>query len=585
MKLSRRNFLKTGMSSLGVSTLTLNSSFARAFETCEQKQYKALIAINLSGGNDGFNMFIPREQGKYQEYASSRQSLAIKQDDIVPLFLNDDNNQLGLHPAMTALQPLFDLGFASPIVNTGPLLRPVTKEQLSNDPTLYPNRLYAHDYQSQLVQTNTGASLVQDGWGANGLDLVLSHFNQLSSMYSMTSASNVWAQSRNVVPNLIGDSLPPYLNFDGHDQAEDLFDDLHNADSLDHNIHRQHFSTETQRAREQYSLFDDIMSDEQDYGFPSSDFGQQCRRVYLMIREQAQLAQDIQCFSLTLGGFDTHSNQLREQQELFTTLAESLTALFTRLQEDGLTDSVTAFTFSEFGRTIEPNATGTDHGWGSNHLVISGDLNGNQLYGAWPSLVIDGEQSLSRGRMIPTLASDQLHATLLNWLGVSEDGLNFLFPSLKNFNPQLLPLFASCGNGSSDYQVTPAAIEAEEQKPSEPPSHAIDGLLETKWSAKGIGIPFTLHFNKPHQIHTLKVAQNKGDLRQYFFSVEYSEDGHKFEKLSDITTPGDSEQRISLNLGSVSAKSVRLICNGNNDSQNQSLREWNNFRVIEVWAR
>lgn len=585
MKLSRRNFIKSSVSGIGISTLSMNSTLARAFDTCEPKQYKALIAINLSGGCDGFNMFIPREDVKYQEYSTVRENLAIKFDDIIPLYLNDDSNQLGLHPALAPLQTFFDWGLAAPIVNTGPLLQPVTKEQIQNDPSLLPDKLYAHNYQSQIVQTNTSTSLKQDGWGGEGLDLVLNSYSDTSPMYSMSASSNIWAYSRNISPSLLGSSLPPEYNFDGHQQAQDLFNELRKAGSLDSNIHRQYFSTESQRAREQYTLFSNIISDDSDHGFPSSDFGQQCRRVYLMIKERAQLSQDVQCFSLKLDGFDTHSNQLRDQHSLFDTLATSLAALFNNLKDDGLAENVAAFTFSEFGRTLEPNSTGTDHGWGSNHLVISGDLNGNQIFGQWPSLVIGGEQSLSRGRMIPTLASDQLHATLLNWLGVSPDGLEYLFPSLKKFNPQLLPLFSSCGGGLSDYQVVPQSIEAEQQKDDEPPSHAVDGQLATKWSAKGKGLPFTLHFDRQHQVHTLKVAQAKGDQRQYFFTVEYSEDGTVFNKLTEITTPGNSDLLIDIPLGGVSAKSIRLVCNGNNDPDAKRLREWNNFRIIEVWAR
>ncbi|WEM44484.1 DUF1501 domain-containing protein (plasmid) [Photobacterium sp. DA100] len=585
MKLSRRNFIKSSISGIGISTLGMSSPLAQAFGTCEPKQYRALIAINLSGGNDGFNMFIPRETASYHEYSIARAKLAISIDDIIPLYLNDDPNQLGLHPALAPLQPFFDLGLAAPVVNTGPLLQPVTKTQIQNDPSLLPDKLYAHNYQSQIVQTNTGATLKQDGWGGEGLDLVLSSLSDTSSMYSMSSSSNIWAYSRNITPNLLGNSLPPNFNFDGHQQAEDLFNDLRKTDSVDSNIHRQFFSTESLRAREQYALFSGIISDDNDLGFPSSDFGKQCRRVYQMIKEQAQLSQAVQCFSLNLGGFDTHSNQLKYQHNLLDTLATSLATLFSKLKDDGLADNVTAFTFSEFGRTLEPNDSGTDHGWGSNHLVMSGDLNGGQVFGQWPSLVVDGEQSLSRGRMIPTLASDQLHATLLNWLGVSSDGLDYLFPALEKFNPQLLPLFTSCGGGVDDYQVIPQSIEAEQQKDDEPPIHAVDGQLATKWSAKGLGIPFTLHFDKPHQLHTLKVAQNKGDQRQYFFTVEYSEDGTVFNRLTEIITPGNSDLLVELPLGSVSAQSIRLVCNGNNDPDDKRLREWNNFRIIEVWAR
>ncbi|AJR05334.1 hypothetical protein C9J03_08790 [Photobacterium gaetbulicola] len=91
-----------------------------------------------------------------------------------------------------------------------------------------------------------------------------------------------------------------------------------------------------------------------------------------------------------------------------------------------------------------------------------------------------------------------------------------------------------------------------------------------------------LCFDKPHQLHTLKVAQNKGDQRQYFFTVEYSEDGTVFNRLTEIITPGNNDLLVELPLGSVSAQSIRLVCNGNNDPDDKRLREWNNFRIIEA---
>ena len=92
-------------------------------------------------------------------------------------------------------------------------------------------------------------------------------------------------------------------------------------------------------------------------------------------------------------------------------------------------------TMSDFGRRLASNGTGTDHGWASNHLVMGGALNGGQLYGQWPSLILDGENDFNKGRMIPTTSVEQIGATIAKWMGVNTDSaMDYIFPNLTNFS-------------------------------------------------------------------------------------------------------------------------------------------------------
>ncbi|MGV8837608.1 DUF1501 domain-containing protein, partial [Cellvibrio sp.] len=104
------------------------------------------------------------------------------------------------------------------------------------------------------------------------------------------------------------------------------------------------------------------------------------------------------------------------------------------LEALGMENQVTTFTTSEFGRTLARNGDGTDHGWGSHHWVMGGAVNGQALYGQFPTLEINSDDDLGRGRIIPQLSFDQYAATLGKWFGLSADDLGHIFPNLINFN-------------------------------------------------------------------------------------------------------------------------------------------------------
>ena len=102
---------------------------------------------------------------------------------------------------------------------------------------------------------------------------------------------------------------------------------------------------------------------------------------------------------------------------------------------------MTAFTASDFGRTLTSNGDGSDHGWGSHHFVMGDAVAGGRFHGQLPSLAVGGADDVGQGRLLPTTAVDQLAATLARWMGVSDSNLALVAPNIANYSVRDLGLF------------------------------------------------------------------------------------------------------------------------------------------------
>jgi uncharacterized protein (DUF1501 family) len=140
-----------------------------------------------------------------------------------------------------------------------------------------------------------------------------------------------------------------------------------------------------------------------------------------------------QIFFIGIGGFDSHDDQNQNQPGLLGGVSESMSAFYAATAELNMADSVTAFTQSDFGRTLTSNGDGTDHAWGGNQIVIGGAVNGQDIYGTYPVLQIGGIDDVGGGRMIPTTSADQFVATLSRWFGVPDVDLDIVAPNIDNF--------------------------------------------------------------------------------------------------------------------------------------------------------
>ncbi len=426
--ISRRQLLAAMASTPLVSMMGTGSAHA-----LPNNDYKALVCVFLFGGNDGFNMLVPNDNAHYDEYLAARPDIAIPQSSLLPLSLNTGSDlTLGLHPSMSDVQSLFDSGKMVAIANSGVLIEPSTKEGLADGTHAMPPFLFSHNSQQTEWQRGWSGSTTTLGWAGRLMDVLSSGTDEISPTFSL----NGYAQLLNGTEysaNLINASSLPQMNAINNDQRLKSFDQVMSLSP------RTAFGREFDRVKSdavviRNTLAAAIDSVPEEEHFPDTSLSNQLHTVARLIKSSDQLEHQRQVYFVGLGGFDTHANQLEDHAELMSALSQSLAAFNQSMEASGLGDKVTTMTMSDFGRRLASNGTGTDHGWASNHLVMGGALNSGQLYGQWPSLILDGENDFNKGRMIPTTSVEQIGATVAKWMGVSSDSaMAHIFPNLANF--------------------------------------------------------------------------------------------------------------------------------------------------------
>lgn len=191
-----------------------------------------------------------------------------------------------------------------------------------------------------------------------------------------------------------------------------------------------------------------IYSDGSPGGFPNTTLGNQLKMVARIIQARGPSAFNMkrQIFFVTVGGYDTHTSQVLVQgvddpinpagahYTLLRDVSRSMFAFQRAMVQLGESDNVTQFTASDFSRTLPTNSQGSDHGWGANHIVVGGAVDGGKMFGQLPIFAINGPNDTGLGRWIPTLAVDQHAATLAKWFGVHSTVMADIFPNLSRFS-------------------------------------------------------------------------------------------------------------------------------------------------------
>lgn len=486
-QMNRRQFLQrtSSLTAMGASTAWLGSLAALQTASAQSSNtdYKALVCIFLAGGNDAHNTVIPVDDTSWRCYSASRDPGVMAQvsgtsppDNVVSIALSkasllsinhrngkglNTGRNFALHPQLKRIQALYSQSSAAIVANVGPLIQPTTKVDLLDETFPLPRKLYSHN-----DQTSTWQSFEPEGgtggWGGLLMDKLASqNTNKTFSAIGVDSTS-VWLNGRNVMPYLLGSSGFQIMGgnssqvFGGDTVAAALRSVA--ATSYKPDLIGGDYQRMVQRALDSEAALKQSLPDasRSPWGTPgstsktdpllfytnpndgSSQFNPLALQLQLVARmisarSNGSIGAKRQVFMVSIGGFDFHSDLLRQHANQMAKLDHAVDFFqkcLSQMPSGDMRSQVTTFTASEFGRALVNNGDGCDHGWGGHQFIIGGAVKGGDVYGRYPQFMAfdgDGEyfsdQLLKGGVLLPEISVDQLVYTLGKWMGVAESDL------------------------------------------------------------------------------------------------------------------------------------------------------------------
>ena len=451
--ISRRRFIGqascAAVSAVPLLNTILNLKLAGSVAAAEPGagEYRALVCLFLNGGNDSFNMLVPRGAA-YPMYAAVRGDLALPDagqvGGVLPINpVVDPGLPLAVHPSMPELQQLFEQGAACFVSNVGTLVEPTTKAAYEAGTVPLPLGLFSHSDQIEQWQTSLPDTRTGVGWAGRMADLLKDlNANDKVSMNISLSGSNVWQTGQSVFEYAItsGGAVglqgyqSSYTNNNTLQQIRSAAVDSQMAQTYS-NLFAETFAKAKRDAVSAYDLFSAATDVTLPAGatFPSTPLGQQFQMVAKVIAGRLALGATRQTFFIGYGGWDHHDEVINNQQVMLGYVSQAVGAFYNALVLLGVQDQVAVFSASDFGRTLTSNGQGSDHAWGGNHFVVGGGVNGQRIWGQYPDLAEHSPLDVGRGRLIPTISVDEYFAELALWLGVSKASLPLVLPNIGRF--------------------------------------------------------------------------------------------------------------------------------------------------------
>jgi uncharacterized protein (DUF1501 family) len=488
--LTRRELLRRagalGLTGPGAA-LGLNLAAMGQASAAGAGDYKALVCIFLTGGNDALNTVLTTDATNWGHYGAARGTTALgialaapgtpaaasgslnaRLGGALPITpaTTSDGRPVALHPCLGAVRDLFEGGRLAVLGNVGPLVGPTTKAAYQARQVAVPAKLFSHNDQQAMWQSFAPEGGTR-GWGGQFADALLSQ--NRNAMFSALSLSGnaVWLAGQTAQPyqmapegavRIGGSTGLVYGSAAVQQKMQALMRSARNNSVLERDHARMvgrsidaetllsgalpgvtagPWGSNASAAADPLLQFRNPTNNTLQY----NPLSHQLQGVARSIAARTSLGMNRQVFFVSLGGFDTHDDQVNRQAVLLAQLNQALKYFDTTLQSMGVDDSVTTFTASDFGRTLACNGDGTDHGWGGHHFILGGAVRGGELYGRLPVLgpniggsAFDSPDLLNSGLLLPSTSVDQYAATLGRWLGLGDSTLLGLLPGLRNWS-------------------------------------------------------------------------------------------------------------------------------------------------------
>lgn len=412
--------------------------------------YKAVVCLFLAGGNDANNLIIPTDTSGYAAYSVGRGALALPQASALTLNAKtSDGHAYGLHPAMVEARDLFNQGSLAVLANVGTLAYPLTKAQYTSGSVPLPSQLFSHNDQQVEWQSSIPDKPFSTGWGGRLADLTNAFNSNNSVSMSITlNGQNSYQVGKNVAQFAVSPSGA--ISLSGSSTSLTTAAGIRTKAQNDllaaqnNNLFETAFAGLTANSISDSALLSGILSATAPFTtvFPTSSLGQQLKTIARLIAAAPTLNLKRQIFFARVGGWDLHNGQVvtgntatGAHANLLSDVSKSLSAFYAATKELAAEKQVTTFTASDFGRTFNTNGDGSDHGWGSHHIIMGGAVAGSNIYGKMPTWTTDGTgpDDTGRGRWIPSTSVDEYAATVAKWFGVSPTNLPTVLPNIGRF--------------------------------------------------------------------------------------------------------------------------------------------------------
>lgn len=445
--LSRREFLKraSALSIAGVAApFALNLAAIGEAAAATATDYKALVCVFMYGGNDYANTLVPYDTASYNLYSGFRPAIAIARDTLTTNLLSPaialaNSRQYALAPELKDLVPIFNAGQMGVLLNIGTLIQPTSKTEYTAKSVPLPPKLFSHNDQQSIWQSSSPEGSTK-GWGGRMGDLFAAS-NGNATFTCVSAAGNaVYLSGDTAIPYQVSTSGSIAIN----GIKSTLFSSTACANALrasitanSNHLYEAELATITKRSIDADVQLKAALAGVSEFTtvYPANNsLASQLKMVAKMIAGRSALNTKRQVFFVSLGGFDTHDNILTDHPVLMNKVGTALNAFHSTMVELGISDKVTAFTASDFGRTLTTDGDGSDHGWGSMHFVLGGAVNGRNFYGTPPTIANNGPDDVGQGRLLPSISVDQLGATLATWFGVSNSELTTVLPNISNYS-------------------------------------------------------------------------------------------------------------------------------------------------------
>jgi len=477
----RRDFLKL----LAISGL----GGMRLFAEDNISDYKAIVVLYLSGGNDGLNSFPPiidDPKRGFENYYNIRNNIRINKNEL-PLadasqeldlsisnpysmdnslskaytkgFYTVEGWDLGFNALMPELAHLAKRGKVALFANMGNLIMPSTKEELQKRIKPTPPFLFAHNHQTKLALNGEASLLNYSGWGGRVADTISNSNSVYTTTVTIGNPTHLFETRQNSA--LVVSSSGPQSYYDISSDKRLAYDTIISSPKQNiftalyakkraHSFLVQDVITQDWGEDEQWSVIweskknaygtelfsvpNDKLLEQSSPATVDSSILKKLKATAKLLKISKDKGVNRQIFFVSDGGYDTHSNQSIQHARKLRALSMGLSDFYKALEAMNMERDVLLISISEFGRSTGNNDDGTDHAWGGNYFAMGGDINGG-VYGTLPDLTLGSEDDLGqKGRLIPTTSFTQYYATACRWFGINESSLYLIFPELKNFD-------------------------------------------------------------------------------------------------------------------------------------------------------